>query len=293
MRTSTLATLLIAMAVVAIVPTATTAQESYQTTEVADGVYRFRWQSHNGFFVVGRGESGPRVLVVDPISTEAGARMALEIQSVAPGAELVSIVYSHHHADHATGAAALAAAFGGKVPIIAHANAESLIQAASDPAFPPPTMTFADRATVMVGDRRVQLHYLGPNHSDNNVIAFVPDVGVAFAVDFVSHDRVGYRDLSDWQFPGQFTSIARLLELDFETIVFGHGPDGDRESIVRQIAYYDHLRSRVAAAIDAGMSEDQAAERVRSPEFSDWGGYADWYGLNVRGMYRWLANQHD
>ena len=282
----------VAMPFLAMVPETSIAQEPYETTEVADGVYRFRWQAHNGLFVIGRGDAGTQALVIDPISVEAGAQLALEILSIAPDAELVGIVYSHHHADHATGAEAVAAEFGGEIPIIAHANAEAPIRSGGDPALPPPTVTFTDRATVMVSDRRVQLHYLGPNHSDNSLVAFVPDVGVAFAVDFASHDRVGYRDLPDWKFPGQFTSLARLLELDFETIVFGHGPNGDRGSIVRQIAYYDDLQFRVAAAFQAGMTENEAAEVVRSPDFAGWSQYSDWYGLNVRGMYRWLATRN-
>ena len=87
-------------------------------------------------------------------------------------------------------------------------------------------------------------------------------------------------------------AISAVLELDFETIVFGHGPNGDRGSIVRQIAYYDDLQFRVAAAIEAGMTENEAAEVVRSPDFAGWSQYSDWYGLNVRGMYRWLATRN-
>ena len=146
----------VAMPFLAMVPETSIAQEPYETTEVADGVYRFRWQAHNGLFVIGRGDAGTQALVIDPISVEAGAQLALEILSIAPDAELVGIVYSHHHADHATGAEAVAAEFGGEIPIIAHANAEAPIRSGGDPALPPPTVTFTDRATVMVSDRRLR-----------------------------------------------------------------------------------------------------------------------------------------
>ncbi len=39
------------------------AQASYETTRIAEGVYQFRWQAHNGFFVV----TPAGVLAVDPI----------------------------------------------------------------------------------------------------------------------------------------------------------------------------------------------------------------------------------
>ena len=43
-------------------------------------------------------------------------------------------------------------------------------------------------------------------------------------------------------------------------------------------------------AIDAGWSEDEAAERIRLESYAEWGGYEQWMSLNVRGMYRWLAS---
>ena len=95
------------------------AQGGYETTRIAEGVYQFRWQAHNGFFVV----TPAGVLAVDPISVEAAAQYAEEIKKVAPNAPLRAIVYSHEDADHATGAPVLMSAMGVSVPIIAQRNA--------------------------------------------------------------------------------------------------------------------------------------------------------------------------
>ena len=67
-----------------------------------------------------------------------------------------------------------------------------------------------------LGGRVIELHYLGANHTDNSTVVYVPDVKVAFAVDFVSNDRVGFQDLPGWRFPDVFASLPRLLDLDFE-----------------------------------------------------------------------------
>jgi len=72
-------------------------------------------------------------------------------------------------------------------------------------------------------------------------------------------------------------------------MVFGHGPAGDRASIDRQVSYYRDLRRAVAEAIDAGLSEDEAAARVRLPAYSSWDRYDAWFESNVRGVYRWMA----
>ncbi len=74
-------------------------------------------------------------------------------------------------------------------------------------------------------------------------------------------------------------------------MVFGHGPNGDKSSIERQAAYYAALREAVAEAVEAGLSEDEAAETVRLDDFAHFSAYDDWFPGNVRGMYRWLAGQ--
>ena len=96
-------------------------------------------------------------------------------------------------------------------------------------------------------------------------------------------------DLATWYFPEAFDAVSGLLGIPFETVVFGHGPPGDRASIQRQIAYYDDLRTAVRDAVAAGWTEEQAAERIRLDAYSAWGNYEQWLPLNVRGVYRWLA----
>ena len=279
-------TLLAAAAFLAAAPLdAQEQQKQFETTSVAEGVYQFRWQGHNAFFVVT--ETG--VVAVDPISPEAAATYAAEIRRVAPGSRLRAVVYSHHHADHASGAAVLRRAFGGDAPIIAHANARPRLVAQPDTALPPPELTFADQLTLHDRSRPVELRFLGRNHSDNMIVAYLPQQKIVFAVDFVGNDRVGYRDLPDSFFPDFFDSLRRLQQLDYSRIVFGHGPSGDKAVVDRQVRYYDDLRNAVAAALARGASEDDAARTVRLPQYQQWGSYADWFSLNVRGVYRGLA----
>jgi glyoxylase-like metal-dependent hydrolase (beta-lactamase superfamily II) len=260
--------------------------QDFETTEIAKGVYQFRWVGHNGMFVVG----GDEVVAIDPINSEAAGVFALEIRRVAPGARLAAIVYSHSDADHTTGAPALMAGLGvSDVPIIAQEHAVAPIRERGDPEQPEPTLTFAERLSFAVGDRRIELHYLGPSHTDNLAVAFVPDAGVAFAVDFVSNDRVGYQGLPGWRFPEFFDALADMLRIPFETVVFGHGPPGDRGSIRRQIAYYDALTSTVRRGVAEGLSEDEVAERIELPDFAYFGQFEAWMPLNARALYRWIV----
>ncbi len=257
----------------------------YETTQVADGVWRFRWVGHNGLFV----QTPEGVIVVDPISTEAAAVFAEEVRAAVGDVPLQAVVYSHRDADHATGAQVIRDALGPDAPIVAHENALAPLTAQADPDLPAPTVTYRDRHVLTPDSRPVELHHFGPSHSDDQSVVLIPDVGLAFAVDFVAHDRVGYRDLPGWHVTGQIESISRLSELEFETIVFGHGPNGDKESVSRQSRYWESLRDAVSQALQEGLSEDQAAESIQLGEFATWDRYDDWFTLNVRGMYRILS----
>ncbi|HXV87376.1 MAG TPA: MBL fold metallo-hydrolase [Gemmatimonadales bacterium] len=258
----------------------------HETTAVANGVYQFRWQGHNGFFVV----TSAGVVAVDPISAEAAATYAAEIKRVAPGASLLAVVYSHDHADHATGATVLRRAMGNeRAPIFAQDLALPKIRAANAPDLPPPDSTFADRKILQYGGRTVELRYLGKSHSDNMLVVYLPQDRVVFAVDFVSNDRMGYRDLPDYHFPEFFTALERLQQMDYQTIVFGHGPPGDKATVDRQIRYYADLRAAVDQAVRQGWSEDRAAAEVKLPAYERWGSYVEWFPLNVRALHRWLA----
>lgn len=269
------------------VPAAMAQAPEMETTQVGDGVYQFRYRAHNNFFVV----TSDGIIAFDPVSGEAAEQYASEMRRVAPGKPLIAIVYSHDHADHVTGANVLRASFGDDIPVIAHENAHAKLVESASPDLPPPNLVFSDLLTLHFGGRTVELRYLGKSHSDNMIIAYLPEDKIVFAVDFVTNDGVGYRSLPDYHFPDFFNALERLKELDFQTIAFGHGPPGDKATIERQIRYYSDLRNAVTRARENRWSEDQAAERIRLDDYREWRGYENWFELNVRAIYRWLAEQ--
>ena len=260
---------------------------SHELTRVTEGVYAFRWNAHNALIVV----APEGVVVVDPISEPAARQIAVQIRDIAPGATLRAIVYSHDHADHASGAAALREALASDAPVLAQEAAAPKIRERADPALPPPDITYADRLTLASTERSVELHFLGKSHSDNMSVVLVPEARVAFAVDFIANDRVGYQELPDYHFPDFFETLPRVLDLEFDTIVFGHGPPGDRATVTGQIAYYSDLERAVEQAVEDGLSEDQAAARVELPQYAGWGQYEAWFPGNVRAIHRWVSNR--
>ncbi len=41
------------------------------------------------------------------------------------------------------------------------------------------------------------------------------------------------------------------------------------------------------------LTEDQAAQRIRLDQYSNWGRYQDWFPMNVRGVYRWVVGDNE
>ena len=76
--------------------------------------------------------------------------------------KVTHLIYSHHHADHG-GAASL---FDDKdIVRIGHEETRRLLLRDNDPARPAPEETFQDKRSLEIGGERVDLAWLGSNHS--------------------------------------------------------------------------------------------------------------------------------
>jgi len=247
----------------------------YETTKITEGVYQFRYRGHNGLFVVG----DEAVLAVDLISVDAAKLFVQEIKKVTPK-PIRYLVYSHHHYDHITGGAAF-----GKAEIIAHQRAKERLEVLKNPNIPLPTTTFTDRKIIDLGSKTVELIYPGPSHSDNLISVYLPRDKILFTVDFIGNRRVGFMDLPDSYFPETIDAMKKVGELDFETLLFGHGPPGKKEMVRENIEYYTDLMAEVKRLSDQRLSLDEIKQKISLPKYESWGNYKEWLPLNAERIY--------
>jgi len=85
-----------------------------------------------------------------------------------------------------------------------------------------------DRYDVTLGDVKLELYYVGPNHSDNSLVMRVPQDRIIFAVDFLPIESVQFRDMTDGYLPGWFGSMDRVLEMDWDRLTLDHPNAGGR-----------------------------------------------------------------
>ncbi len=248
-------------------------------TQISGDLYRFQNNFHYSVFLV----TDEGVLVTDPINKEAATWLRDQIASRFDK-PIRYLVYSHHHADHVSGGEVFKAA---GATVIAHENAPAGLQADNVPTAAP-DIVFSDAMTLSLGGQRVELKYLGKNHSDNSIVALFPEHGVLFAVDFVNVMRMPYRNISRSYFPDYFASYEALAKLDFKTVAPGHGSMGSKQDALDHGIYLKELYDQVKAGKAAGKSVEELKQQIDMADYMSWGRYQAWLSLNIEGMYRYV-----
>jgi len=251
-----------------------------EITKLADDVYLFRHQFHQAIFIT----TSQGVIVTDPINAEAATWLKSEIKKLTDQ-PVRYVVYSHHHNDHITGGSV----FADQAIFVSHAAARANILQAADPTTPVPDITFTDRMFIDLGGKHVELIYTGKNHSDNSLVVLLPQNKLLFAVDFIPVETVAYRTMKNDYPDDWIESLKRVEELDFDTLVPGHGKIGRKEHVHMFRGYLEDLRASVLEQVKKGASLDEAKKATQLPKYEQWGRYADWFPENVEGMYRYLS----
>src|SRR5947209_11592499 len=145
-----------------------------------EGVYIFRNGGHQSMFIVTK----DGVIATDPIAygrPTGGQQYVDEIKKVTDK-PIKYLIYSHHHFDHIAGGKAFKDA-GARV--IGHKNIKAHLAATQDPHTVMPDEFFDGTKTIKLGGTTLELSYLGPNHSDSNIVMRLPKEKLIFVVDTI------------------------------------------------------------------------------------------------------------
>ena len=226
---------------------------------VADGVYAYvqldgSWGLNNSAFLVGR----DGVTVIDTCFTERRTRALVDtIESMTP-LPLRTLINTHHHGDHTHGNYLLPAA-----TIIGHERCRAEVLASGHIAtglFPgvdwgqlqvvPPFVCFDRALDVYVDALKVELEFVGPAHTTNDVIAWLPHHRVLFAGDLVFNGGTPFVVMGSVS--GSLTALDRLRHLEPDVIVPGHGSVCGPAAIAEQVAYLQFVQDVARSGFDDG-----------------------------------------
>lgn len=188
--------------------------------------------SNAGFVITPAG-----VVVIDALgSPELARRLIAQIRKVTPK-PLNTVIVTHYHADHVYGLQVFKEA-GAR--IVAHeASGEYLnsdtarlrLDASRQELFPwvdentkllPPDEPIKGAKKLVVGGVDFELIPVGPSHTPDDLVVWLPQSKVLFAGDLVFRNRipfVGQADSRQW-----IESLNTLLKFPAKVMVPGHGP---------------------------------------------------------------------
>lgn len=212
------------------------------------------------------------VLLTDAGVLLVDTKFAIDYDNVAAMLETITdqpiryVVNTHFHDDH-SGSNQIFQADGASVFAAENARLQMLDAGRSEGL---PNLTIEDRATIHLGGKSVELYYFGRSHTDGDIVALFRDQRVLAAGDMYANDPgtpeyidyAGGGSAEDWP-----RTLTRALELDFDTVVPGHGTVAPKSAMVGFRDDTERLAEMVKTMIRAGRSRDDIAQMLRS-EFS-------------------------
>ncbi len=152
----------------------------------------------------------------------------------------------------------------------------------SDVALRAPTETFTERLSLTVGDRKVELIELGPAHTEGDVIVHMPEARVVFTGDviFVGHHPLVWAGT----ITSAISACERILALNADVVVPGHGPVTNQAGVLDQIAYLRGLLDEVRGMIANNVPETEAVQRLMKAGYGS-RGLPERLAVNVHAAY--------
>ena len=163
------------------------------------------------------------------------------------------VLNTHHHGDHASGNAYVRETLG--VNVIAHKNIREnflRIKQAGEP-----NITFANEGAVYLGGVEVKLFWFGRGHTSGDTVVYFPDLKTIHAGDLII-DAMPVIDYPGGGSAIEFIStIDKLLTLDFDTMIPGHGRIMTKDEVRAYRARFQAMNDRMRDVIRKGVTKDQ------------------------------------
>lgn len=166
------------------------------------------------------------------------------------------VLNTHQHGDHTGGNAAMMDA---SAQVIITKQARANMVAGKQPGLP--QLTFTDETQVFLGGKEVAAKYVGRGHTNGDAVVYFPSERVLHTGDlFVSSgapfcDTANGGSIKQWD-----ATIRKALELDFDTVIPGHGPVAKKADLVKWVDTLATIRTQVQTACAGGAAD--AAKRL-------------------------------
>jgi cyclase len=166
------------------------------------------------------------------------------------------ILSTHYHADHSGGNTK----FSGVAEIISTVNAHNGIvqhkQSNAPDGMIPARVTFTTETDLFLGGKQVRAIHFGRGHTNGDAMVYFPALRILHTGDLFTAatpliDYPGGGSLAEWP----KTLDAAMSNLDFDTVIPGHGAITNKAALMAYRNNAETMRSRIQGLIRQGKSE--------------------------------------
>lgn len=146
-----------------------------------------------------------------------------------------------------------------------------------------PTTTFETELTRHVGAKTVKIMHVGPAHTPGDALVFVPEDRTVFTGDILfieGHPIMWEGPVGNW-----ISACDRIMAMDVETVVPGHGPITDKKGVKAVRDYLAYVRDEARKRFDAGLTAFDAACDIDMSDYDSWGD-GERIVVNVATLYK-------
>jgi glyoxylase-like metal-dependent hydrolase (beta-lactamase superfamily II) len=247
------------------------AEKEATLEQLADGVYAYTAQGDpNVGCVIG----ADAILAIEARATPFMAQRWIDVVRTISDLPFGDLVLTHYHAVRVLGAAA----FNPRRIVTTQATADlieergaqdwaseqgrmpRLFQGAETiPGLTRPTHTFEGEMEIDLGNRRVELRFLGRGHTTGDLVVWLPEERICFAGDLVEAQAAPYMGdahIGDWR----GTTLDNVAALGAEQMVGGRGPVVRGAAVEQAIS---DTRAFLSAVLDGTREVKQAGGTPR------------------------------
>lgn len=250
-----------------------------QTWKVADGVYKYGDPNLGYFSMFVVTDEG--VIVIEPVNTAHSKDMLKAIKKVTDK-PIRYLLHSHNHWDHSK---------GGKVfrdqgaKIVAHAEAVAWMKDNPHPDLVLPDQVWTGlRKNIVLGDKTIELHYMGVNHGLGMTVFLLPKEKVVYIADLVTPNRMPF-SIADYNIKESSRTLLQIEKMNFKKAIYSHShakePIGNMSDVTQTREFFEDLQAEIVAEFKNGTSFYQMPSTLKLPKYQHWDFYNEWLPINV------------
>ena len=167
---------------------------------------------------------------------------------------------THQHDDHAGSNAKMMSS----AEVISHRNVRANMVKLRQPG--QPRVVFSDEMSVFLGGQEIRAHYFGRGHTNGDAVIYFPALRVIHSGDLFltnSATPLPFMDFAQGGSAVEWTgTLDRMMSLDFDTVIPGHGPVSNRDGVVKWRADLASMRGHIRDLVHQGKSKDEISDAL-------------------------------